>query len=41
VNERVEVRRGLAAGDTVLLGGAAGLAPGTPATVRADQTATR
>jgi RND family efflux transporter MFP subunit len=41
VNERVEVPRGLAAGDTVLLGGAAGLAPGTPATVRADQTATR
>jgi membrane fusion protein, multidrug efflux system len=40
-SERVEVRRGLAAGDTVLLGGAAGLAPGTPATVRDDQTAAR
>jgi RND family efflux transporter MFP subunit len=41
VSERVEVRRGLASGDTVLLGGAAGLAPGTPATVRVDPTATR
>lgn len=41
VNERVEVRRGLVAGDTVLLGGAAGLPPGTPATVRVDQTAGR
>jgi RND family efflux transporter MFP subunit len=41
VNERVEVRRGVAAGDTVLMGGAAGLPPGTPATVRVDQTATR
>lgn len=40
-SERVEVRRGLAAGDTVLLGGAAGLPPGTPATVRDDQTAAR
>ena len=40
-SERVEVRRGLAAGDTVLLGGAAGLAPGTPAVVRDDQTAAR
>ena len=40
-SERVEVRRGLAAGDTVLLGGAAGLAPGTRATVRDDQTAAR
>jgi hypothetical protein len=29
------------AGDTVLTGGAAGLAPGTPATVRVDQTAAR
>jgi membrane fusion protein, multidrug efflux system len=36
VNERVEVRRGVAPGDTVLMGGAAGLAPGTPATVRVD-----
>jgi RND family efflux transporter MFP subunit len=41
VSERVEVRRGLVSGDTVLLGGAAGLAPGTPATVRVDPTATR
>ena len=41
VSERVEIRRGLASGDTVLLGGAAGLAPGTPATVRVDPTATR
>jgi RND family efflux transporter MFP subunit len=41
VNERVEVRRGVTAGDTVLMGGAAGLPPGTPATVRVDQTATR
>jgi membrane fusion protein, multidrug efflux system len=41
VSERVEIRRGLAAGDTLLLGGAAGLAPGTPAIVRAEQTATR
>ena len=41
VSERVEVRRGLAAGDTVLMGGAAGLAPGTPAMVRVDPTATR
>lgn len=40
VNERVEVRRGVAAGDTVLMGGAAGLPPGTPATVRVDQPAT-
>jgi RND family efflux transporter MFP subunit len=40
VNERVEVRRGVAAGDTVLMGGAAGLPPGSPATVRADQPAT-
>lgn len=40
VNERVEVRRGVAAGDTVLLGGAAGLPPGTPATVRVDQPVT-
>jgi RND family efflux transporter MFP subunit len=39
VNERVEVRRGVAAGDTVLMGGAAGLPPGTPATVRVDQPA--
>ena len=36
VNERIEVRRGVAPGDTVLMGGAAGLAPGTPATVRVD-----
>ena len=41
VNERVEVRRGVAPGDTVLMGGAAGLAPGTPATVRVDQAAAR
>jgi membrane fusion protein (multidrug efflux system) len=41
ISERVEVRRGLAAGDTVLLGGAAGLPPGTPATIRDDQTAAR
>ncbi|HUS60561.1 MAG TPA: hypothetical protein VMY34_00085, partial [Acidimicrobiales bacterium] len=41
VNERVEVRQGVAPGDTVLMGGAAGLAPGTPATVRLDQTAAR
>ncbi|MEP6688534.1 MAG: efflux RND transporter periplasmic adaptor subunit [Gemmatimonadales bacterium] len=40
VNERVEVRRGVAAGDTVLTGGAAGLAPGTPATVRVDPQTT-
>jgi RND family efflux transporter MFP subunit len=39
VNERVEIRRGIASGDTVLMGGAAGLAPGTPARVRADQPA--
>jgi RND family efflux transporter MFP subunit len=38
-SERVEVRRGVAAGDTVLTGGAAGLPPGTPATIRVDQTA--
>ena len=37
--ERVEVRRGVVAGDTVLTGGAAGLPPGTPATVRVDQAA--
>lgn len=41
VHERVEVRRGLAAGDTVLLGGAAGLPVGTPATVRADPAGSR
>jgi RND family efflux transporter MFP subunit len=41
VSERVEIREGLAAGDTVLLGGAAGLPPGTPATVRVDETAQR
>lgn len=41
VTERVEVRQGVVAGDTVLLGGAAGLPPGTPATVRVDQAATR
>jgi membrane fusion protein (multidrug efflux system) len=41
VSERVEVRRGIVAGDTVLTGGAAGLPPGTPATVRVDQTAAR
>jgi RND family efflux transporter MFP subunit len=41
VNERVEVRQGVAPGDTVLMGGAAGLAPGTPATVRVDQTTAR
>ena len=41
VSERVEVRQGVVAGDTVLLGGAAGLPPGTPATVRVDQAATR
>ena len=35
-SELVEIRRGLAAGDTVLLGAAAGLAPGTPVTVRKD-----
>jgi RND family efflux transporter MFP subunit len=40
-SERVEIRRGVTAGDTVLTGGAAGLPPGTPATVRVDQTATR
>jgi len=34
--ELVEIRQGLAAGDTVLLGGAAGLTPGTPVTVRKD-----
>ncbi|MDQ3136637.1 MAG: efflux RND transporter periplasmic adaptor subunit, partial [Gemmatimonadota bacterium] len=37
VSERVEVRKGIAAGDTVLTGGAAGLPPGSPATVRVDQ----
>lgn len=41
VNERVEVRRGLAPGDTVLMGGAAGLPPGTPAIVRVDPAGTR
>jgi membrane fusion protein (multidrug efflux system) len=41
VSERVEVRRGLVAGDTVLMGGAAGLPPGTPATVGTDETAAR
>ena len=42
VNERVEVRRGVAAGDTLLVGAAAGLPPGTPATVRVDpQSGTR
>lgn len=41
VSERVEVKAGLAAGDTLLLGGAAGLPSGTPATVRDDQTAVR
>jgi RND family efflux transporter MFP subunit len=41
VSERVEIRQGVVAGDTVLLGGAAGLPPGTPATVRVDQAATR
>lgn len=41
VSERVEVTSGVAAGDTLLLGGAAGLPPGTPATVRNDQTAAR
>lgn len=39
VSERVEIRRGVAAGDTVLLGGAAGLPVGTPATVRVDPQA--
>ncbi|MBA3497152.1 MAG: efflux RND transporter periplasmic adaptor subunit [Gemmatimonadales bacterium] len=37
VSERIEVRKGIAAGDTVLTGGAAGLPPGSPATVRVDQ----
>jgi RND family efflux transporter MFP subunit len=41
VNERVEVRHGLASGDTVLIGGAAGLPAGTPAVVRADPTGAR
>ncbi|MEO6057181.1 MAG: efflux RND transporter periplasmic adaptor subunit [Gemmatimonadales bacterium] len=41
VTERVEVRRGVVAGDTVLTGGAAGLPPGTPATIRVDETAAR
>lgn len=41
VSERVEVKSGVAAGDTLLLGGAAGLPSGTPATVRNDQTAAR
>jgi RND family efflux transporter MFP subunit len=41
VTERVEVRQGVVAGDTVLTGGAAGLPPGTPATVRVDQAAAR
>jgi RND family efflux transporter MFP subunit len=41
VSERVEVTSGVAAGDTLLLGGAAGLPSGTPATVRDDQTAAR
>ena len=41
VSERVEIRQGVVAGDTVLLGGAAGLPAGTPATVRVDQAATR
>lgn len=39
-NDRVEVISGLAAGDTLLLGAAQGIAPGTPVSVRtiADQT---
>ena len=35
-SELVEIRQGLTAGDTVLLGAAAGLTPGTPVTVRKD-----
>lgn len=33
-NDRVEITSGVAAGDTVLLGAAQGIAPGTPVTVR-------
>ena len=40
-SERVEVTSGIAAGDTLLVGGAAGLPSGTPATPRDDQPATR
>lgn len=35
VNETVEIRRGLAAGDTILVGAARGISPGTPVTVGA------
>jgi len=38
-SERFEIRSGIAAGDTVLLGGARGLSVGTPVAVRAVQDA--
>jgi hypothetical protein len=39
VNERTEITSGLAAGDTVLLGAAQGLTPGTVARVRSASEA--
>jgi hypothetical protein len=39
--DRVEVTSGLAAGDTLLLGAAQGIAPGTPVRVRAVADAPR
>jgi RND family efflux transporter MFP subunit len=39
VNERTEITRGLAAGDTVLMGAAQGLTPGTVARVRSASEA--
>jgi hypothetical protein len=39
VNERTEITSGLAAGDTVLMGAAQGLTPGTVARVRSASEA--
>jgi hypothetical protein len=39
VNERTEITAGLAAGDTVLMGAAQGLTPGTVARVRSASEA--